>query len=508
MNNIVKIYWNRVNLVLETESEIKGTAYLVSGTFKTPLSVESNVIYLNITNVSGGDMLENGEFFFEINGERLAVDKSLIKNLDDYSRIFKYKKDFYALLIDFRIDENQTLYLTADYMMKNKKYKNNFRLAEGNTLKKKVKLLFEILFSAFFNVVYKIIRFFVSDKRKIVLFYSENSDAPIGNLKCLYEYMKANSTVRVKYNCFKMHGGFKPVKVLKAVADIALSNIIVVDNYVSVVNILNTDKKQKIVQLWHAGVGFKSVGYARFGKKGSPHPFKSSHRKYNTVIVDDEKLISIYKEVFGAKEELFKVYGMPRLDGYFDKKRIETVTKKLYAENPSFENKKVILFAPTFRGVGAGDAYYDYEKIDLNSVFDFCSSNDFCFIIKMHPFIKEKINIPEEFKKLIFDCSDLDINDLIYVADILVTDYSSCAYEFSFFNRPLIFYRYDKVLYEYERPLHTLDVFTQKQFEATDFDSLIKIFEELKDVSVNERFQNIPVRQQNICKQIAEEILR
>ncbi len=507
MNNIVKIYWNRVNLYLETESEIEGEAYLVSSAFKAPLSVNGNAVILNITNVPEGSMLESGEFFFELNGEKLVLDKSLIKNLDDYSRIFKYRNKFYALLIDFQIDENRVLSLSADYMMRNKKYKKNFQLSEGSGLKGKLKVFFEILFSFFLNVVYKFIRTIFLNKKR-VLFYSENGDVPVGNLRFLYEYMKANSPVSVKCNCFNMHSRLNPVKILKAVYDIALSRVIVVDNYVSVVNLLNISKKQKVVQLWHAGVGFKSVGYARFGKDGGAHPFRSSHRKYDAIIVDSEKLVDVYKEVFGAKADAFKVYGMPRLDGYFTKEKIESVTKRLYEERAILEFKRVILFAPTFRGVGAGDAYYDYDKIDLKSIFDFCQRNDFCFIIKMHPFIKEKINIPKEYETLIFDYSSEDINDLIYIADVMVTDYSSCAYEFSFFNRPLVFYRYDKEIYEYERPLHTMDVFTEKQFEAVDFADLMKVLEELKDISVKERFTNIPERQSGICEKIAEEVLR
>jgi CDP-ribitol ribitolphosphotransferase len=91
----------------------------------------------------------------------------------------------------------------------------------------------------------------------------------------------------------------------------------------------------------------------------------------------------------------------------------------------------------------------------------------------MHPFIKEKYEIPQEYKTIIFDYYDYDINELIYISDVMITDYSSCAYEFSFFNRPLIFFRYDKEIYEYERPVHTLDAFTEQQYEVKTSQELI-----------------------------------
>lgn len=507
MNRIVKIYWNRVNLVLETEREIEGEVFLESGDFRAPLSVKGNSVNLNIINVSEGDMLESGEFFFSLNGERLSVSEDVIKALDDFSRSFKYRKGQYALLIDFKIDENKALILNADYMMKNRRYKKNFRLAEGEGIKGKIGVLIKIFIPWGLNALYKLLRIFSFSGKKRILFYSENGNEPIGNLKYLYEYMKKNEAVKVKEFCFNLHRKKNPIELVIAVIKIAFSDIVVVDNYVAVINSLSISKKQKIVQLWHAGVGFKSVGYARFGKDGGAHPFKSSHRKYDLAIVDDEKLIDVYKEVFGAKEDIFRVYGMPRLDGYFNKTRIDEVTQKLFSEKPALRGKKIVLFSPTYRGVTHDDAYYDYNKIDLNEIFRFCKENDFCFVIKMHPFIKEKIGIPEEYKNLIIDCSDYDINDLIYISDIMITDYSSCAYEFSFFRRPLIFYRFDKIMYEYERPVHTLDAFSEKQFEVTEFGALMEVLESLRDVDIEKRFESLPRRQENICSLIEKEIL-
>ena len=125
----------------------------------------------------------------------------------------------------------------------------------------------------------------------------------------------------------------------------------------------------------------------------------------------------------------------------------------------------------------------------------------------MHPFIKEKISIPEEFKSCILDYSDFDINDLIYIADIMITDYSSCAYEFSFFNRPLVFFRYDKEVYEYLRPVHTLDVFTKQQYEVKNFDELMNVCENLKSVSIENRFLDVVNRKDLCCEDISREIL-
>ena len=191
---------------------------------------------------------------------------------------------------------------------------------------------------------------------------------------------------------------------------------------------------------------------------------------------------------------------MPRLDGFTDKNKINETIKSIYSKVPMLENKKIILFSPTYRGNGSSTAYYDYTKLDLDRINKYCEDNGFVFVVKMHPFIKEKLEIPEEYKNNIIDLSDMDINELIYITDIMITDYSSCAYEYSYFNRPLVFYRYDKDLYEYLRPMHTLDFFTEEQYEATDFEALMNVLDKLKNINIEDRFNNINERNTNSCE--------
>ena len=75
--------------------------------------------------------------------------------------------------------------------------------------------------------------------------------------------------------------------------------------------------------------------------------------------------------------------------------------------------------------------------------------------MKMHPFVSEKIRIPKEYSSRIIDFAKYpNINDLYYITDLLITDYSSNYYEYSLTKRPVLFFTYDREMYELTRGVH------------------------------------------------------
>ena len=115
---------------------------------------------------------------------------------------------------------------------------------------------------------------------------------------------------------------------------IAKQDYIFVDDYVPIFKTITLSSKTKLIQAWHAGVGFKSVGYSRFGKAGSPLPKDSCHRKYDYALVGSKGLIPVYEEVFGIDRSHFLATGLPRLDNYLDEERINAYKRKFYQDFP------------------------------------------------------------------------------------------------------------------------------------------------------------------------------
>lgn len=114
----------------------------------------------------------------------------------------------------------------------------------------------------------------------------------------------------------------------------------------------------------------------------------------------------------------------------------------------------MITFAPTYRGSNQKEAYYDMNRIDQEQLYDFCEKNNSVVLFKFHPFLKGKHLVNEKYEKNLIDLSDYNINDLFYITDVLITDYSSCFYDYILLKKPVLFYVYDEELYSATRGVH------------------------------------------------------
>ena len=173
---------------------------------------------------------------------------------------------------------------------------------------------------------------------------------------------------------------------------------------------------------------------------------------------------------------------MPRLDDFLNQEKMEKEQKCFYEKYPKCKEKKIILFAPTYRGKGQKEAYYPYEWLDLKQIKELCG-DEYVFLVKMHPFIGEKIIIPEDCDEYIFDVSsEQDINSLYYVTDLLITDYSSNYYEYALLRKPVVFFVPDRELYEVARGIH-------KEVKETAPGKVCDTFEEMIEAIKNKDFE-------------------
>ncbi|MCC6094754.1 MAG: CDP-glycerol glycerophosphotransferase family protein, partial [Eubacterium sp.] len=216
---------------------------------------------------------------------------------------------------------------------------------------------------------------------------------------------------------------------------------------------LTLSPRTKLIQLWHAGAGFKSSGYSRWGHTGCPGPV-SCHRQYDYGISSSDRIAHFHSEVFGINPEQLLPTGMPRMDEYLDPEYRKKAEEKLRKKFPQTLGKKVILFAPTYRGKNRSDAHYPYEMIDFDRFYKFCG-DEYVVLFKMHPWVSQAVPIPEAYKDKMIDVNKYpNINDLFYITDLMITDYSSGIFEYSLMRKPMLFFAFDEIQYAFSRGFH------------------------------------------------------
>lgn len=433
-----------------------------------PESIEGRNFHfsINICAVSGRSFLENGEWrICAIIGDEVypvSADYQIIYRRDALSRVFKYGKNKYAYNVTFGVrelvDQKIELILNSYFMIQNKTWKKRRYVQEALTFKGKCSRVYMAAVIYAIRVFYNILARITPKNGTRVLFMTETKDYLWGNLKYIYDRIierGLDTQFKLRLSCRRAVGSHESITSwIRTIVLVAKSDYIFIDDYAPIFGFFQLYRKSTLVQVWHAGEGFKSVGYSRFGKAGSPFPMQSCHKNYTYALTGAENLRKVYEEVFGIERESILPLGMARLDGFLDETKISEFREKFYTEHAYLKDKKVILFAPTYRGAGQKQAYYDYDRIDLDKLYE-CCGTEYVVLFKMHPFILEHIQIPDKFRDRLYDFSSYpDINELYYITEILITDYSSNYYEYALMRKPILFYTYDREFYELARGVH------------------------------------------------------
>ena len=133
--------------------------------------------------------------------------------------------------------------------------------------------------------------------------------------------------------------------------------------------------------------------------------------------------------------------GVSRTDVFYDQHFIEQSKAAVYSVCPAAENKKIILYAPTFRGRVAKAESPDCLDIPAMKR---ALGDEYVLLIKHHPFVKQPPVVPEDCTDFAMDVTkSLEIDQLLCASDVCVSDYSSLIFEYSLFERPMIFFAYD-----------------------------------------------------------------
>lgn len=234
---------------------------------------------------------------------------------------------------------------------------------------------------------------------------------------------------------------------IEMLKDISDAHYVFLNDGCNITSCVPMRKETVVFQLWHACGAFKKFGMSTadliFGDNRKNQERYPNYRNITYVSVSSPEIIWAYREAMnldGTDTQVIPA-GVSRTDVFYDKDFIENAKEQVYAVCPQARDKKIILYAPTFRGRIAKAKTPDCLDIPaMKEAF----GDEYVLLLKHHPLVKKRPKVPEEYQDFAMDITkDLDIEQLLCVSDICISDYSSLIFEYSLFERPMIFYAYD-----------------------------------------------------------------
>lgn len=304
-----------------------------------------------------------------------------------------------------------------------------------------------------FSLLLKIIGMFIKTDKKTILFNSYGGKKFDDSPKIIYEYMIKQK----QYNDYKFYWSFDTPDDIAIPKGEKLKNnslrffLVALKAKYWITNSgiergLKFKKKSTIyVNTWH-GSPIKHIG---LDENKSKVQLKTSKPDY--FFVQSQYDYNILKRVFNLSDSNMVPVGLPRNDilSTYDENDVNSIKNKL---NIPLE-KKVILYAPTFR-----EYTRDSEGCFLKPPINFEKwkkelSDEYIVLFRAHYEVVKLINFEEtNFVKNFSDYKNL--NDLLIISDILISDYSSIIFDYSITEKPIYNYVYDFDEYYEKRGLY------------------------------------------------------
>lgn len=279
--------------------------------------------------------------------------------------------------------------------------------------------------------IFNLFKIFPINQNKIT-FIVDSGESFKGNL----DYIKKEFEKRGN---FEFHFFYKDKLSFKSFKLLAGSRFIFLNDNFFPLAFMQFSPKNIVVQLWHAPGAFKKFGGSVDFK--SRKILEKASKNTDYLIVSSSNIQDYYREAFQISKTKIKPLGLPRADYYFENHDIDELKSKFFEKYDLPSDKKIVLYAPTFRDEEKYNNVFDY--LDLEK-FNQSLGDEYILALRLHPKIKKFYSGEISSEEQYIDCSDYPSEqELLLISDILITDYSSIMIEFALLNKPIIFFTYD-----------------------------------------------------------------
>ena len=280
-----------------------------------------------------------------------------------------------------------------------------------------------------------------------ITFISLEHDNLSKDFKILHDELSAKQEYEIKTLLFKFQPTFlgQLQYILACIQQLFVlqsSKLVIIDYNNFVISKFPHRKEVKVLEIWHATAALKNFGNC----VQRDYEIKN----YDYAIANSDFYKGVYAQAFNLPEENVLVTGIPNNDKIFNDHFVQDTKVRLLEKYPVLANKKVITYAPTFRG--RISTYFKEAKIDLARVHQ-ALGEDYVIIYKAHPLISGSAY--ENNPHVLF-IEEEPISSIFCITDVLITDYSAIAVDWMVFDKPIIAYVPDFKSYS-KKPGLTID---------------------------------------------------
>ena len=218
-------------------------------------------------------------------------------------------------------------------------------------------------------------------------------------------------------------------------------------------------KKQVVINTWHGGGAYKKMGLDTTNNFFYRLDFKLTAKKTSYFLSSNKYFSDIVNKSLLISYNKFLNIGLPRNDIFFSD--YNDIIKKVKIYYKIDENKKIIMYAPTYRPFKGKPFFLKHElgpyEIDINLVLEELKKKfggEWLFALRLHPSIANLI--PPILNERVINVSDYDdVQELMCASDILINDYSSTMWDFVQTRKPCFIFAKDLDEYENSTGLYT-----------------------------------------------------
>ena len=205
--------------------------------------------------------------------------------------------------------------------------------------------------------------------------------------------------------------------------------VFICDNFLPV-SACRKDPETTVVQLMHSSGLLKRMGYHT--TEDIPAGYRGNvYKNYDLVAVSAPCCVEPLSDAMKQAPGIVQPLGTSRTDCYHNEAWVRECRQQFYAMYPEAAEKKVILWAPTFRGNAA-----DPRQVGMEAMHDLEQSlgDEYFLIKKVHPHVDNRYHLS--------NCP-IPTERLLPVADLMITDYSSVVIDYQLFGKPYVFFAPD-----------------------------------------------------------------